>query len=313
MYVVFDNLFHIGAFCTHSNVPMGTCSDRLLKWPDQSVEKLDSQFEGIVYNSLQDTYYIAQEAIPTIDDETKFQPNIFEVRIGKNQSNANIQIIESCRVEMEFESDGKGFEGLEFVVSQTRGKTYLFGLCEANKCASSLPKKITADDLGHGRLVVLEKKAATKKSRIADFATLETVFSSIVDPCSWIVIDMIKLPSSIQFLDYSAISIYRGDSSTFPTSVAITSQENSQVWIGLIEEIPQSPFFQISSLDKDVSYNVPRAAKASDDCSIKYCNIEGVAWQDENQLILVSDKSKKDQAAMCEEEGQSIHYMVLPE
>ena len=122
---------------------------------------------------------------------------------------------------------------------------------------------------------------------------------------------MIILPSSIQFIDYSAISIYREGLSTFPTYVAITSQENSQVWIGLIEEINEFPYFQISSLKKDVSYNAPRATDTSDQCAIQYCNIEGVAWQGENQLILVSDRSKTDQDAICNDKDQSIHYTKL--
>jgi hypothetical protein len=123
---------------------------------------------------------------------------------------------------------------------------------------------------------------------------------------------MIHLPSSIQFIDYSAVSIYHEGLATFPTYVAITSQENSQVWIGMIEEIDQTPFFEISSLKKDITYDLPRATEVSDQCLIKYCNIEGVTWQSKNQLILVSDKSKKDQDAICNEEDQSIHYVSLP-
>jgi hypothetical protein len=174
MYAVFDNTFHIGAFCVDSNTPMKNCANQLLPWPDKSAEDLESQFESIAYNSLQDTYYIAQEAIPTLYNKKKYQPNIFEIRIGKNGSNLNIQIIESCRVEMEFESDSKGFEGLEFVVSQTKGKTYLFGLCEANGCASS--KSESGADLGNGRLVILEKSEATKKSIMINLATLKAKF-----------------------------------------------------------------------------------------------------------------------------------------
>lgn len=123
---------------------------------------------------------------------------------------------------------------------------------------------------------------------------------------------MIKLPSSIEFIDYSAISIYRKDLSTFPTYVAITSQENSQVWIGLIDEIDQSPFFQVSSFAKDVIYNTPPMIKSSNDCAIQYCNVEGVAWLNRTELILISDKSKDDQDAICKEKGQSIHYMAFP-
>jgi hypothetical protein len=160
MYVVFDNSFQIGAFCTSPS----NCTDQLLNWPDESVRGLDSQFEGIAYNSLQDTYFVVQEAVPMIDDKKKFQPNIFEIRIGKEKSSPTVQIIESCRVDMEFDSDSKGFEGLEFVIRQKNEKTYLFGLCEANKCAGSISDKANVSDLGEGRIVVLEKKESTKKS-----------------------------------------------------------------------------------------------------------------------------------------------------
>jgi hypothetical protein len=290
---------------------MTNCTDQLLDWPDKTVDKLESQFEGIAYNSLEDTYFIVQEAIPTINNKKKYQPNIFQIRIEKNDLYSDIEIIESCRVEMEFESDGKGFEGLEFVTSHTTGKNYLFGLCEANKCASKIPDKIKDIDIGEGHIAVLEKKEATKKSmNILLFLLRNKIF--ILDPCSWTVIDMIKLPSTIQFIDYSAISFYRESLLMFPTYVAITSQENSQVWIGIIEQINESPFFQISSLKKDIMYNLPRAIEVPDQCPITYCNIEGITWREKNQLILVSDKSKKDQDAICKEEGQSIHYFVLP-
>jgi hypothetical protein len=80
----------------------------------------------------------------------------------------------------------------------------------------------------------------------------------------------------------------------------------------MIEEIDRTPFFEISSLKKDIIYDLARATEVSDQCLIKYCNIEGVTWQSKNQLILVSDKSKKDQDAICNEEDQSIHYVSLP-
>ena len=129
-----------------------------------------------------------------------------------------------------------------------------------------------------------------------------------IDPCIWKLVNKIHLPSSIEFLDYSAISIYQKKSSTL---VAITSQENSQVWIGVIEELNESPFYKISSLKNDMIYNLPRLNESSKKCLIQYCNIEGVAWQNETQLILVSDKSKKDQNEICEKKEESIHYVTL--
>jgi hypothetical protein len=138
MYIVFDNTFQIGAFCTSSAIDTRNCTDQMLDWPDKKVHGLTSQFEGITYNSLQDTYFLVQEAIPIIDDKKNYQPNIFEVRIFENNSN---------------------------MIHQKTGKTYLFGLCEANKCASWMTDK----DLGKGRIVILEKKESTKKSIIYSF------------------------------------------------------------------------------------------------------------------------------------------------
>jgi hypothetical protein len=123
---------------------------------------------------------------------------------------------------------------------------------------------------------------------------------------------MIDLPSSIEFLDYSAISIYGKNLATSPAYVAITSQENSEVWIGIIEELDKLPFFKISSLKKDITYNLPRATEDPKKCLIQYCNVEGVAWQDKTHLILVSDKSKHDQDDICSRKDQSIHYVTLP-
>ena len=121
------------------------------------------------------------------------------------------------------------------------------------------------------------------------------------------------LPSSVHFNDYSAISIYHQESRELPTYVAVTSQENSQLWIGLIEEIDTAPFFELSPLNKNTVYDLPRTTGAASECQIKYCNIEGVAWRGKNQLVLVSDRAKSDQDIHCIEKDQSVHYLVLPE
>lgn len=134
------------------------------------------------------------------------------------------------------------------------------------------------------------------------------IFFFFIDPCIWKLVNKIHLPSSVEFLDYSAISIYQKKSSIL---VAITSQENSQVWIGIIEELNESPYYKISSLKNDIIYNLPKVNEGSKKCLTQYCNIEGVVWQNETQLILVSDKSKKDQDEICQRKEQSIHYATL--
>ncbi|CAF0816266.1 unnamed protein product [Didymodactylos carnosus] len=277
------------------SVHSSNCTDQLFAWPDESTNK-ESQFEGIAYNPMHDTYFVVQEAIKSVDDKKKFNPNVFEIRFTTSDSIPVIQILESCPAHWDFDSDNKGFEGLEFIAHQHTKQSYLLGLCEANSCASKSARRRASNPTGNGTLIVLEKKEATSKKS-----------------CSWEPVGTISLPSSVQFNDYSSVSIYRRSSSTLPTYIAVTSQENSQVWIGLIEEINDPPYFRVSSLQKTTVYDLPRATQVPDQCSIQYCNIEGVAWRGINQLILVSDRSKTDQEAVCVDKDQSVHSFVLPE
>ncbi|CAF3808173.1 unnamed protein product [Rotaria magnacalcarata] len=287
MYVVFDNTYQIGAICTALGRSFN-CTDRLLDWPDSSLNRKKSGFEGMTYNPTNGNHFVIQESIET-DVKKVFKANVFEIHINTKASSP-IRIVESCMVNWEFGSENKGFEGLEFAFHRSSGNTYLLGLCEANKCDH---KSASIND---GRIVVLKKqKATTTKS------------------CLWEPVSTFDLPSSVHFNDYSAISIYHQESYELPTYVAVTSQENSQLWIGLIEELDQAPFFDASSLHKTTVYDLPRATQAGSNCQVKYCNIEGVAWRGKNQLILVSDKAKSDQHIDCIEKDQSVHYLSLPE
>jgi hypothetical protein len=133
----------------------------------------------------------------------------------------------------------------------------------------------------------------------------------ISDACRWEPVDTIQLPPIVQFLDYSAVSIYRYRT---PNYIAVTSQENSQVWIGTIAEHTSTPYFEVSTLNMVFTniYDTPRIADDKNQCQVQYCNVEGVAWQNETHLILVSDKAKKTQSSMCLAKHQQIHYFSLP-
>lgn len=155
MYVVFDNTYQIGAICTSSGRSLN-CTDRLLDWPDPSLKGKKSSFEGIAYNPLSDTHFLVQEAIETSTTKV-FQANVFEIHINLTDL-IPVHIIESCSVDLDFRSENKGFEGLEFIFHQSSGQTYLLGLCEANKCDY---KSTSQND---GRIVVLKKNKATTKS-----------------------------------------------------------------------------------------------------------------------------------------------------
>ncbi|CAF4116867.1 unnamed protein product [Rotaria magnacalcarata] len=286
IFVVFDNSYHIGAFCT----PFGqsfNCTDQLLAWPNVSLAMKNSQFEGITYNSISDTYFVAQETIET-EMKDVFRANVFEIRIILTDSTP-IRVLESCIINWNFSTDNKGIEGLEFVTHQSSGRSYLLALCEVNECD---PKSTSNNN---GRILVLEKKEATKTSL-----------------CSWEPVGTLVIPSAVHFNDYSSLSMYHRKENELPTHVAVTSQVMSQVWVGMIEEINQAPFFSLSPLNNNTIYALPRTHIATSECGIRYCNIEGVAWQGRNELIFVSDQAKTDQGTQCIEKEQSMHYFFLP-
>ncbi|CAF4023484.1 unnamed protein product [Rotaria sp. Silwood1] len=292
MYIIFDNTFQIGVFCTWLAIRTINCTNKLLDWPDNTFNKLNSEFEGIAYNSLTDTYFIVQETISSNVSSNEYNSNIFEVQITTNVTFSSINLIQSCRINWTFESTSKGFEGLEFMMHHKRNKNYLLALCEGNKCKPQSNSEDPVTSLGNGKLVVLDKHETTHNNS-----------------CQWVSVGIINLPFDIKFRDYSAISAYKQNTSTY---IAVTSQVNSQVWIGIIEEIDQNPYFRITSSNKTGVYNLPRTIVNGSMCAKEYCNIEGVAWINENQLILVSDLAKKSHGVLCfrKDENTCVCYDI---
>ena len=137
---------------------------------------------------------------------------------------------------------------------------------------------------------------------------LKRIFPStnVLAPCLWEPVGIINLPLDAQFRDYSALSIYHDKVSS---KIAVTSHEDSQLWIGTIEEIVEIPFYQIELSDRNRVYNLPRTIANGSECPIIYCNIEGVVWQNKGQFIMVSDKAKEENhAPICIHKNQMIHY-----
>ncbi len=98
--------------------------------------------------------------------------------------------------------------------------------------------------------------------------------------------------------------------------IAVSSQENSAVWIGIIEPHPtpsSSEIFSLRGGKKGLGkvYDFPR----NDLCQIKYCNVEGVHFESPSVLITVSDAMKKNggQSFRCHEKGQTVSVFQIPE
>ncbi len=99
-------------------------------------------------------------------------------------------------VDFSFKKRNTGFEGL-FAV-RWKGSNYLLALCEGNRCRAGRQGCVG----GGGRIHVLARKGAM-----------------------WVPVARIKLPRTLDFEDYSAVSL-RGD------RIAVISQVTSQLWIG---------------------------------------------------------------------------------
>lgn len=112
----------------------------------------------------------------------------------------------------------------------------------------------------------------------------------------WQHVGALKLPTTVPFTDYSAMSVN-------DHRVATASQEKSMLWVGDFDESSWT------WRDAGELYEFPRAV----DGSILYGNVEGVAWIALRRVVTVSDRHKMgehpDQFA---QKDQSIHIFDLP-
>ena len=125
---------------------------------------------------------------------------------------------------------------------------YVLGLCEGNHCSSQ-----TGKDVGHGKVIVMAREDD----------------GGPTGGCYWKTVRTIDLPMK-EFVDYSALAIHHRTK-----AVAITSQENAQVWVGELSTGSDGEFDPMTAeFSKGKVYDFPRAAT----CAVQYCNIEGIEW-----------------------------------
>eukprot|EP00921_Rhytidocystis_pertsovi_P020712 GHVQ01033039.1.p1 GENE.GHVQ01033039.1~~GHVQ01033039.1.p1 ORF type:complete len:417 (-),score=31.93 GHVQ01033039.1:343-1593(-) len=235
----------------------------------------DSSWEAIVFDPTSGHFFVTREAIP---HEGHYHAHITELKIDKN----DYQQIETCKSEFVFKSENKGFEGMVLLPSKD-GEVYLLGLCEGNYCEGGKRGR----NRGHGRMVMMKK---TKKH----------------DQCLWETLRVLKLPAEISFMDYSSASLYGN-------ALAVTSQEDSQVWIGMMT-VPASGVVEdpdkLQVLSGGRIFNFPR----DDNCDVVYCNIEGISFINDRMLVAVSDQMKSGgkQDFRCLQKDQSVHVFSLP-
>jgi len=237
----------------------------------------ESGFEAIVHNEKTGSFYLVQESI--LGEDMAYRARIQQVTLSANNA-ADTQYDEAgslCTTSHVFEGDSKGLEGATGVWHH--GEFKLLGLCEGNSCSQTDGIK---NDPGHGEVLLLA-----------------LVTNSSTGECQWVTEKIIKIPKTAFFTDYSAISM------TDSGKVAITSQENATVWIGTFSN--ETMEFG----DGDV-FNFPRNSR----CEMIYCNVEGIAWVDEEAgtFVAATDamKGKGKQPPQCQMKDQSILYLQIP-
>jgi hypothetical protein len=114
-------------------------------------------------------------------------------------------------------------------------------------------------------------------------------------PRHWEHVARIRLPKTLSFVDYSGVSV-DGE------RIAVVSQVSSALWIGKLS--PSS--WDIT--DEGTTHAFPRDALGE----IIYGNVEGVSWIAPDQVVIVSDKAKREQGKKLRAKDQSIHIFRIP-
>ena len=250
-YLIFDNLRQIAKI----KKDLSDLQENCLFPIDR--ENIKDAFEDITYNYQKQKFYLVIEG-------SEQKKGIYQAQIEEYDRYFNF--LESNWVDFSFESENKGFEGLEWV--EKNGKEYLLAMCEGNKCQGGKKGR----QPGGGRIQVLQKKENY-----------------------WEKIQTIKLPKSVQFEDYSAISLEHN-------RLAVISQASAKLWIGTFSDD------EWDFVDEGVVYAFP----TNEQGKIIYCNVEGICWLNPNQIVVVSDKCKTSkQSKRCKKKDRSVHIFNI--
>jgi len=216
----------------------------------------------------------------------------YEAQVMKVHLNGSTySVAETCPSEIKFEGSSKGFEGA-ISLRGADGVLYLLGLCEGNFCEETRGKQV-----GNGRVVIMARAAAEGGG------------------CFWKTVRVLELPPSVAFVDYSALAVHHSTQ-----AVAVTSQENSQLWIGSLSGASDGQFDpSAAEFTEGKVYDFPRSTGS---CEVEYCNVEGIHWvmggkdmeETPQMLVAASDKMKArgKQPSSCHGKDQSIHLFALP-
>ena len=293
----------------HESQPLRSELNQHVGSPTMGYAEGESGFEGILYDPTASGLYVVRESVdisgdlvddarrlqglPAVTDDPSYHAVVMEIVLPPpDEDGADYAVVEACPSEFLFDGDSKGFEGAASLRGAD-GVLYLLGLCEGNDCVSGDAGKTP----GGGKVVVMKREDA----------------GGPTGGCYWKTVTTLDLPID-SFMDYSALALHKETQ-----TVAITSQENAQVWVGTLAGGADGDFDPATAAFADgpggsVVYDFPRDAN----CGLQYCNVEGLAWVEgggvgtPQVLVAVSDKMKKDQPFTCLGKDQSFHLFGIP-
>jgi hypothetical protein len=106
----------------------------------------------------------------------------------------------------------------------------------------------------------------------------------------WSRVTTYELPHPLPFEDYSAVDVREG-------RAAVLSQSSGSVWVCEIDEQGRQ------LVGEGSLYDFPRTRKGKP----LYCNAEGLAWIGPDELVIASDRSKKDDPSSCARKQMALH------
>ncbi len=114
----------------------------------------------------------------------------------------------------------------------------------------------------------------------------------------WVHVDGVKLPDSVEFEDYSGLDV-RGD------AIAVTSQMDSRLWIGRLAS---------TGTGAEIDFKIDGKGKQFrfDEDDKIHCNVEGIAFLDDDTLVAASDRRKDEDDPRCAAKHQSVHVFTVP-
>jgi hypothetical protein len=275
-YAVCDNSWAVSKFSTSLD-PFSPANVQIGTPNPDDVE--DSGFEAIFWD--EDSFYVVRESVQHADSH--FHAIVEQVALGEN----NYTVVEACSSDFKFEGTSKGFEGA-VSIRDASNEMIILGLCEGNYCSET--RKF---DRGNGRIVAMKR-----------------ILEEDGTTCTWSAVRTISVPPSAFFHDYSDIAI------DAKGRVAITTQEDSQVWIGqMLGQDPDTGLYDLDAMELDPSVHSVFDFPKNNECETIYCNIEGVEWLNDQTIVVVSDKmkGKGKQDFLCFDKDQSVHVFVLPD